>query len=226
MNKIKNPSWTAYQCISTKIVQISSKTGKRTAFILELVSQEGEISTKFFNVNVTPKGSYSVHPNSDFGKLYRLTIGENPQKRFSRCDQLLKHFIGHQFFVQTELANCKTFGDYTRVKSIKPELPIVNDGWTITGHLIKAVRKESANNWRTIGEELVKNRRKVGDCNLASGQVKSGLADDLNPTLNPTYPRDNLSTSVYNIGISNSKPDTPLPDIDLASIEINQHNFH
>jgi hypothetical protein len=219
------------QCANTRIVWITAKSSKRPVFVVELISPEGEIFTKFFNVNMTPKGNYSVHHNSDLAKLYRLVTGTNPQKRLSRCDQLLKHLVGHYFFIRYELADCKSAGNYMRVKSIKPEFSIIGDNWTVTGHLTKNVRinqgEKSAKSRRIIGENLAKNKRKVGDCNSHLAHARQGLEYVFNPTLNTPYQDSNTLHSTVDSIEGNNKslrpypPDTPC----LESVIEHKQNF-
>jgi hypothetical protein len=227
---IKNQAWTPCRCVNTKTGSISTQAGKKPVLILELVTNDGELLIKFFNAELTPKGNHTTDRNSSFAKIYRLTLGENPQARFSRSDKLLGNFVGQYFLVKFEEAVSNKVGNYLRVTDIKPAQPIITDGWTITGHLIKAVRKKSGKNQSIFSQRLGKNQSIFGQFsvndNSTQAQVKSGATDVLNPIQHPLSKiRASYIPTDYTRD-SNSRGKSPLPDIDLASIEINQHAFH
>jgi hypothetical protein len=210
-------------CVNTKVGSIAVKGGIKPVFILELVADSGELLVKFFNVNKTPKGNYSVNRNSDFGKLYRLTTGKNPIKKFSQCDQLLKHFIGYLFEVQYATALGKHDNVYQKVSSLKPKDPVITDEWTITGHLIKNVSNKGKNQGRTE-EKSGKKWGKNGDCNMAQSQVEQGIEAVFDPIRHPPYQVRTSHIEYINnieyidIGILTRPP----PAIDLATLEIDQ----
>ena len=174
------------QCINTRKAFIATPGGKRAVFILELISADGELFTKFLNANLTKAGNLSVNRNSDFAKLYRITTGENPSKRFTRSNELLGHFVGYSFLIRYELANCKSSGEYLRITSIKPKDIFVSDDWTITGHLIRNVRQKKATDSRRIRDGFSKSSRKQHNSNSTLDQVNSRVAGVLDPTLSPT----------------------------------------
>ncbi len=217
-------------CVNTKTGTIAIKGGIKPVFLMELANDAGEILIKFFNVNKTPKGSYSVDRNGDFAKLYRLTIGENPVARFSRCDQLLTHFIGYQFFIEYEQAHSNRIGDYLRVTSIKPEFPFLGDGWTMTGHLIRGTRKKTSKNLaiskQRNGNFLAISRQFSGNADTDAGLEPRGLERGFNPIrLFPIQDKDIPNTTLIhsNKYIEEEKPITASPPgFDLEHIEINQ----
>ncbi len=217
------------QCVNTKIGAINIKAGKRPVFILELASDDGQLFIKFFNVNRTAKGNYTTDRNGDFAKLYRLTAGENPSARFSRCDKLLSHFVGHRFFISYELAGDRHGNDYLRATSIKPERSVVGDEWTLTGHLIINARKKpvksSAKNRQRLGNFEAKNGQFLGNCNSTQGQTTQGLEPVFDPIPHPLskigashIPNIN-NTYIREIG--QNITDSP-PAIDLANLAIDQ----
>ncbi|WP_341325920.1 hypothetical protein [Methylotuvimicrobium sp. KM2] len=168
------------ECVDTKIGSIRVKSGKKPVFIFELVSDTGELFIKFFNANKTPKGNYSVARNSDFARLYRLSTGNNPIKKFSECQKLIKHMSGYMFLASFEAARDRRGNEYNRVIALKPAEPIISGEWTITGHLIKGVR-QPGKNWGHFGENPGKNWGKTGESNSTSGQVNSGATAVFNP---------------------------------------------
>jgi hypothetical protein len=213
-------------CVNTKVGCIAVKGGIKPVFILELVADSGELLVKFFNVQKTTKGNYTVGRNSDFACLYRLTIGENPAARFSRADRLLGHFRGYEFSVEYIEALDKLNNFYQKVTAIKPLNPIVSEDWTITGHLIKSVSqkgKKLAKNCQRDGNFLAKSWQKFGNCDQPQSQADQGPEQDFNPIQHPPY---HIRTSNIPINISsiNNKGymTGPPPGVDLATLEINQ----
>ena len=101
-------------------------TTKKPVLNLLLISESGSEFLKSFQAKTTKKGNITIDRNSEFAKLYRLTIGSNPSKRFSRCNELLKHFIGHEFMVDP---------DRICTSGIKPKVIMTSNEWAITGHL-------------------------------------------------------------------------------------------
>jgi hypothetical protein len=213
-------------CVNTKVGSIAVKGGIKPVFILELVADSGELLVKFFNVQKTNKGNYTVGRSSDFACLYRLTTGENPAARFSRADRLLGHFKGYEFSVEYAEAIDKLNNFYQKVTAIKPLNPVVSEGWTVTGHLIKNVsqkRKNLAKNCQRDGNFLTKTWQEIGNCDQSQSQAAQGLEQDFDPI---QHTPSNIITSNIPIDISllNNKGilTRPPPDIDLATIEINQ----
>jgi hypothetical protein len=213
-------------CVNAKVGTIAVKSGIKPVFVFELADDQGELLIKFFNSDKTSKGNYTVGRNSDFARLYRLTIGDNPSARFSRADRLLGHFVGHGFLVEYTEAIDKLNNFYRKVTAIKPLNPVVSEGWTVTGHLIKNVSQKSrklASKCQRDGDFLTKTYQEVGNCDQPQAQMVQGLEQDFNPIQHPTY---HIRTSNIPIDISlfNSKGILirPPPDIDLATLEIDQ----
>jgi hypothetical protein len=129
-------------CMTTRTCVIPTKGGFTPVFIMELHSDDlREPVVKFFNVKKTPKGNYTVSPHSDFAKLYRLTFGLNPKKRWDRAVRFLKHFHDVRFIVDWKEIETPDKKTYLKATHIQPVDSIVDDGiWTETGTLIKAGR--------------------------------------------------------------------------------------
>nr|WP_305907704.1 hypothetical protein [Methylomarinum sp. Ch1-1]MDP4520477.1 hypothetical protein [Methylomarinum sp. Ch1-1] len=150
------------QCVASKIGASHTQGGVKSVFVLELADvSTGELSIKFFNVELTKNGNYTVGRNSDFAKLYRLTIGENHSKRFSRANQLLSHFHGFEFSITDEVSKGQNGKRFKKVTKILPKHPVISDDWTPTGMLKMKPRKrpKSAD---SKGNEKAKSRQQVG----------------------------------------------------------------
>lgn len=112
--------------------------GKTPIFILELEADDGQTAIKFLGCNLTKQGNFSVDRNSDFAKLYRLSLGTSPNDRFTRADQLLGHFVGLNFGVTITPAVSKNAGHYLKVTYIKPQQAYYQDAWSRTGVWLKS----------------------------------------------------------------------------------------
>ncbi|WP_133120637.1 hypothetical protein [Methylomonas sp. Kb3] len=221
------------QCVNSKVGDIKISAGIRTVLILELADKNGEMFIKFFNADRTPKGNIAVGRNSDLAKLYRLAVGENPAARFSRADKLISHFQGLWFEIQSESAIGKRDGEYQRVTSIAPKNPVIADGWTITGHLIKNVRTKADKNQAIFGQRLGKNQaifgQFLGNCNSTSVREPIGLKGNLDPMQHSTYHIGTFyiptSKDISLLGVEKN-PRSTSPPSDLASIEPTNHQIH
>lgn len=215
-------------CVNAKIGMIAVKGGIKPIFILEFATDDGELLVKFFNTNRTKKGNYTVSRNSDFARLYRQTIGENPSARFSRADQLLNHFIGYQFLVQHIEALDKKNIFYRKVTSIYPLNPIVSEGWTATGHLIRSVRSKNKNlakSYQRDSNFLAKSRQNLSNCDQPQSYDTQGLEYDLDPIQHPPYQVETshilINKDINYINREKSQKRPP-PEINLATLEIDQ----
>lgn len=128
-----NASSNTFTCIAVRRGCIKTQVGKAPVIVMELEADDGESVVKFFNARVTKAKNLAVSRNSDFAKLYRLAIGENPVARFSRISTLLKHFIGIEFQCATTRDTNKQGQSFSKVVSIQPLIPHVSDAWTATG---------------------------------------------------------------------------------------------
>ncbi|PHS69128.1 MAG: hypothetical protein COB23_07170 [Methylophaga sp.] len=177
MPDIDRSGWTTYapavcECVGVRIANINTSGGAKTVFILELVTIEGGLFlTKFFNVNKTPKGNYSVQHNSDFAKIYRTTIGENPTSRFSRANQLLKHLMGCEFIAEYIDAKTILIEHYLKATKLTSTAPIVTDEWFETGTLKAKKRSQKPKCLNVV--EVTKNKQWIGN-GLAKNKQKNG----------------------------------------------------
>jgi hypothetical protein len=212
-------------CVNAKIGTIAVRGGVKPVFIFELADDQGELLIKFFNSDKTSKGNYTVGRNSDFARLYRLTIGDNPSARFSRADRLLGHFVGYGFLVEYLEAIDKLNNFYRKVTAIKPLNPVASEGWTVTGHLTKNVsqkNKKLEKNCQHDGDFLAKTCQDVDNCDQHQSQANQGSEQDFNPI---QHTPSNIRTSNIPIDISlfnNKRLTRPPPVIDLATLEIDQ----
>ena len=218
-------------CINAKVGSIPTSGGIKPVLIVELTNDAGEIAIKFFNAKLTAKGNLSVDRNSDFAKLYRLTTGNNPIPRFTRCNQLMGHLIGYQFIADTDQAISKKHENYLRVTNIKPLNPITGDTWCLTGHMIKNVRVKSnklAINKQRNGNKLAISWQFVGNGDSTLGHNERGLEGSFNPI---QHPPSKIGT--FNIlhslrykenekYLNYSPPDNPVPE---SSISVNKQTY-
>lgn len=185
------------ECIEVRIIKI--RGGATSIFVLELYASEAGLTlTMYFNCDSKTKGLYKVSRKSDFAKMYRLTLGEVEEKRFSKSHQLLGHFLGCRFSVSKyESATLSNGTPYLKVTEIKPETPIFSDRWTSTGVLRKGLKnhlhtgEKVATERRKSGGYMEKNRRQHGD----DKTMQAANSLDLEPVLNPTK---TLNTNTHN----------------------------
>ena len=130
------------ECIDTRIGNIPTAGGVKPVFIMQLQNEAiPEPLIKYFNCNLSDAGNHTVQHNSDFAKIYRSTLGDNPTKRFSKAHQLISHLSGYWFIASYERAQSRSRKQYLKVTHIKPEAPARNDAWTLDGTLKKTAKK-------------------------------------------------------------------------------------
>ncbi len=72
-------------CMDTRIGTIFTSGGEKPVFIMELYAEAINATLiKYFNCQSKSR-NHTVPHNSYFAKLYRLTLGKNPIKRFSKA---------------------------------------------------------------------------------------------------------------------------------------------
>lgn len=130
-----------FTCIGVRKGCIATGRGKAPVAIMELES-DGMTALKFFNLRITKSKVLAVSRNSDFAKLYRLSVGINPTNRFSRVTTLFKHLVGIEFQCTTVHDTDKKGAEFYKVTSIKPLVPHVHDSWTATGSELKRPPKQ------------------------------------------------------------------------------------
>jgi hypothetical protein len=196
------------ECIDTRIGVISTPGGEKPIFIIELYAEGINASLiKFLSCSSKTKDHYTVRHNSDFAKLYRLTLGDNPTKRFSKANQLLPHFLGRRFLAEYVTETDKKGVRYLKATYISAENPVLSSAWIDTGTLKKVRKKrtfksqksgdEVEKSRRQIGEKQEKNRRQVGDSESLKAPISLGLEPDFNPIEKPligknTYTQDHV----------------------------------
>lgn len=149
-----------------------SKPVLACSFVLRLVEiATGEEVTTYLPYVKSLKGNSTVKPNGKFAKLYRLTIGDNPRKRYSDAKSLAGHFLGYKFLVSYSIESTATNEKYRKSIIIKPLSPIIADGWSITGKLQpkfkpktrpKTPAKPLEKSWNNLGLPLEKSWNKLG----------------------------------------------------------------
>lgn len=162
------------ECVDARKGTISTAGGFKPVFIMELRAEGLKLPLiKYFNVRLTPAGSYAIPHNGDFAKLYRLTIGDSPRKRFSEAQKLLKHFLGHSFNVEYEYSFQRKGESYFKVTHIEPVNPLMSEAWTETGMMIKVFK--SRTNRGQVEDKLGIFRGQVADNKSLQGAKTLGL---------------------------------------------------
>lgn len=156
------------ECIATtkseKLItpQGKSKPVLACSFVLKLVEiATGEEITCYLKYNKSPKGNAAVKHDGKFAMLYRLTIGDDPRKRYSEAQYLVNHFRGHKFLASYVIANTAENYAYRKSASIKPAEPIVTDAWTNTGKLLRTFKPRA--NTKKLGKVLDKPWKVLGN---------------------------------------------------------------
>lgn len=185
------------ECVEWK-QSISNINGiGQQSFVLDLcIVDSGEMLVKYLNCNSTTPNRYTVKHNGDFAKLYRLTLGSNPTKRFSDAGKLVSHFLGCRFYAEYKTAMGKNKMVYSKVVSLRPEKPILSEAWTSTG-MVKKARKGShkpAEYPWNIGGLSVDERWIIGGLSVDEETLQAanslGLEGVFNPIQSPE-PRGN-----------------------------------
>lgn len=141
---------------------------------------------RFFNVRKIKGSNYSVPRNGSFAMLYRITIGINPTRKFSKAQQLMKHFIGEIFICTYEHAQGISSA-YFRVTKIVPVAPQYSESWLGDGRLVK--RRIAP---RKVGSQIYTkdsiNKKHTGndletDGQLSGNQLETRNADNPQHTL-------------------------------------------
>ena len=147
------------------------------SFVLDLcIVDSGEMLVKYLNCNSTTPNRFTVKHNGDFAKLYRLTLGSNPTKRFSDTRKLVSHFLGCHFFADYKTATGKNKIAYSKVVSLRPEKPILDDAWTSTGMVKKA---------RKVGNKTAESRWNIGGLSVDDKTLQASNSLGLEAVFNP-----------------------------------------
>jgi hypothetical protein len=176
------------ECVGWK-QSISNINGvSQHSFVLDLcVVGTGEMLVKYLNCNSTTPNRFTVKHNGDFPKLYRLTLGSNPTKRFSDAGKLVSHFLGCRFIAQYKTVMGKNKMVYSKVVSLRPEKPILDDAWTSTG-MVKKTRKgchKTAEYPWNIGGLSVDERWNIGGLSVDEKTLQTANSLGLEALFNP-----------------------------------------
>ncbi len=138
-----------YQCIDARTGIMKNGSVTKPVLILELMSTYDESTAiKYFQCKLIGNGFYSAPRQGDFANLYRITFGTDQGRRFSKSQQLIKHFFGVTFYCETKLATNKKTGEcYQKVVDIKPVEIQKSEHWTSAGTKLKKPR----NSQKTLG---------------------------------------------------------------------------
>jgi len=147
------------ECIDAQV--IAPKGFPKIKLILYDAKTQTE-AVKFFPCQITPKKFISTAKNSDFAKIYRLTIGEDPGNRLTRSDQLMSHLIGYEFNCIVKSASYSNNDPYNKVKAISPLNIIITDNWTASGHFrSKRKKRKKIEQQNNINKVKNSNKKEV-----------------------------------------------------------------
>lgn len=180
------------ECVGWKHSLSNIKGIEQHSFILDLcIVDTGEMLVKYLNCNSTTQNRFTVPQNGDFAKLYRLTLGSNPTKRFSEAGKLVSHFLGCRFFAEYKKTIAKNKIVYSKVISLRPEKPILNDSWTSTG-MVKKTHKggHKTEEYQRKSSGLLADKQrifsgKVADCKSLQASKSLGLEPVFNHVQSP-----------------------------------------
>jgi hypothetical protein len=158
------------QCIDARIVNTNHSEKRHPSILLEFYSDGDEKYIMYFNV-VTNKQGYAVKHDSKFACLYRLALGTNPIKRFSKVHQLMKHLIGVEFCIEDSQNKYDDGVPYQKVKVCSPVTPMYSEEWNKAGRLIPKRKEHRGGNTsdkleiirKPIGDELETGRKLIGN---------------------------------------------------------------
>lgn len=165
------------ECIDAKIGTISTAGGQKHVIILTLLDHaHGREMVRFFNTRQIKGSNYSVPRNGSFAKLYRITIGENPVRKFSKSQQLMKHLIGEYFVCVFQNAEARGV-TYRKVTQIQAMHPKKDERWLEDGRLLKR-RKSTRRDERYFVEKKSINEKPFGnrletDWQLSGNQLET-----------------------------------------------------
>lgn len=173
-----------YQCIDARTGMMKAGTVTKPVLILELMSTHDESTAiKYFQCELIGNGFYSAPRQGDFAKLYRITFGTDPGRRFSKSQQLIKHFLGVTFYCEINLATYKKTGEcYQKVVDIKPVENQKSELWTSTGTKLKKPRnsqntldKKLETHWKPTGNRLETDWKPLGNAKSLQPAETLGL---------------------------------------------------
>lgn len=144
---------------------------------LYLANKEtGEVAELYFNNVKKGKKHYSVKHQSKFAKLYICCFGEINKQRFSKAEQLLKHFVTQEIPLL-----CRTVIDtgdngriYNKVLDVK------------TGKESETYRKLNGNklekNWKSVTPSSPENKRGLAEFEVIKNKaIMNGVIANYQP---------------------------------------------
>ena len=158
------------QCIDARIVNTNHSGKCNPSILLEFYSDGDDKHIMYFNV-VTNKEGYAVKHDSKFACFYRLALGTNPTKRFSKVHQLMKHLIGVNFHIGNSQQKYDNGISYRKVKDCSPVTPMYSEEWNKSGRLMPNRKEQRGGNTsdkleiirKPIGDELETGRKLIGN---------------------------------------------------------------
>jgi len=211
-------SWDDYQklviivtCTDGRVFNARQGHKRNATIVLEFRSAEGEKYVLYFNA-VSNKKGFAVRHNSKFAMLYRLALGENPVNRYSKVQQLIKHFIGYEFHVQEPELKLEGNGEtYHKVISCYPADPQSSIDWDKSGRLKPKLKKKSR--LKRV-PELEVSRKNDGNEQAINGQINGNRLEMQNRgtpckhlVCSDKLPRNNITTRQHNsVQRNNVKP--------------------
>ena len=208
--------------IYSRTIPAPNKASKiRHVIIMELYIPGVDLKIKkFFNKKPTNPNAV-CHKKGSFAKLYRSTLGENPVKRFSEVQRLLKNLLGYGFIVDCEEATDSNGLKYLNVTSIKPENPVENEGWRLDGTL-NPPQKNSISKHNNYGKNQGETWDKLG-ISLGETWENKSLQAPISLGLKPIL---NRLTTYQRIQPNNLITGTPKIDFNFESDELDVFEYY
>jgi hypothetical protein len=227
MDELDKTGWTKYgptkcECIEAKTGHSKTAGGLKDTIIRTLVDIESaEELVFFFNAIKNKSGNFAVSHQGKFAKLYRLTTGENPLPRFSKAQQLMKHFIGEYFICEYKTAKAINGHCYNKVTSIKPEKSHQNKAWLPTGFHRKTKRIEGGKKpdpRKLAGNSLEKDWQSPGN----------QLETEIGANLCPIYPEPSIEShnNITTSRVSTYQHASPTRDIRVIHEQEHVFTYH
>lgn len=166
--------WDVYEpleceCIDARIGSSYTAGGQKAVIILTLRNHaSAREMVRFFNAKKIKGANYTVPRNGGFAKLYRITLGKNPKRKFSKAQQLINHLIGEIFICNYEFAQTEKT-TYFRVTEIVPSTPQYSENWLEDGRLVKR-RTALKNHASKIPSKALNNKKHIGNDLETDGQ--------------------------------------------------------
>jgi len=211
-------SWGDYQqlaimvtCTDGRVFNARHGNKRNASIVLEFRTAEGEKYVLYFNA-VSNKKGFAVKHNSKFAMLYRLALGENPVNRYSKAQQLIKHFIGYEFHAQESKLERDDNGEmYHKVISCSPADPQSSIDWDKLGRLKPKLKKKSR---LKRAPELEVSRKNDGNEQAINGQINGNKLEMKNSgtpckqlVCSDKLPRNKITTRQHNsVQRNNVKP--------------------